>query len=309
MRNNITHPPICERIAKIRVELFGVRGKAAFAKRLGLASSTYDYYESTRVPPAEFLVKIADTAGVDLRWLLTGETSPQPLGPGASHVIQKAATLMDKHPDSIKPLIAFIDVLEEAARKFPQKNVFEPKAVDGKHARIGWIAVVGRSAAGVPAFWESGEDEGVTKIDDLIEHAIPADSARVSDIQIEADASAGSAQLVTLTQADERGLCEYIVCPGIKAKYPDAFAMRIDGESMSPEIRHGDCVIVSPSVPAVNASAAVVQLAGQIGVTCKLYRREASKVHLVSIAPHVPPQVFEDTQVLWALKVLGKVRA
>ena len=30
----------------------------------------------------------------------------------------------------------------------------------------------------------------------------------------------------------------------MKARYGDAFAVRIDGESMSPEIRHGDLVVL-----------------------------------------------------------------
>ena len=58
---------ICRRIARLRVEAVGPRGKSAFARQLGLSPSTYDYYEGARVPPASVLVKISELTGADLR--------------------------------------------------------------------------------------------------------------------------------------------------------------------------------------------------------------------------------------------------
>jgi SOS-response transcriptional repressor LexA len=77
---------------------------------------------------------------------------------------------------------------------------------------------------------------------------------------------------------------------------------------MAPEIRHGDVVICSPSVPAADGAAAVVQLKGQIGVTCKLFRRAGQTVHLVPINEQYAPQAFSARRMVWAQKVLARVR-
>jgi SOS-response transcriptional repressor LexA len=78
---------------------------------------------------------------------------------------------------------------------------------------------------------------------------------------------------------------------------------------MEPEYRHGDLVVLSPSQPAVDGRAAVVQLAGQIGVTCKLFRRAGDRVHLVAINERYPPTAHAADELLWALRVLGRVRS
>ncbi len=64
---------ICDRIRSARETVFGPRGRAAFARALGLSPSTYIYYEKGRVPPAEVLARAAELAGVQLQWLITGQ--------------------------------------------------------------------------------------------------------------------------------------------------------------------------------------------------------------------------------------------
>ena len=115
-------PPagICERIAQLRAELHGERGKAPFAKQLGISASTYSYYETGRVPRAEVLVRIADLAGVDLRWLLTGEISPAAV-PASHPAVQRIARLLADHPHAVAPLSAFVDLLS-ASLAWPAKE-------------------------------------------------------------------------------------------------------------------------------------------------------------------------------------------
>ena len=321
----------------------GVRGKASFAKRLGLSASTYDYYEGSRVPPADVLVSIADLAGVDLYWLLTGRTGPT-VAPSLHPVIQRAAKLLSESPDSAAPLAAFIDLLAQIA-KFPSKSKessfgrqsaaladiiaqarsSQNDAVQsappaspadnfqaGEHAdQTSWIPVLGRSAAGLPHFWASDDEAaGVTMLQELVDrHAGRADR-HVSSATAAADGKTGedAVALITLRQAKQDQGAEFISAGGIKTRYPDAFALRIDGESMAPDIRHGDIVIVSPSVPAADGKAAVVQLHQQIGVTCKLYRRSGKVVHLIPLNERFRPQTYPSEQVEWALRVLARVR-
>lgn len=327
---------ICGRIAEIRRELHGDRGKAAFAQQLGVSPSTYNYYEAGRVPPAALLVKIADVAGADLRWLLTGELSPVPVA--ADHpAVRRIAALLADHPEAAGPLAAFVDLLA-ASLSWPAKPAAKAAAAPGVAVPVavpaiaaagadraasaplppvstgdpqqGWIPILGRSAAGVPRFWSDAEEgAGTTLLSDLVgryarrarRRVTPAVAGRTDD------GGEAPAQIVTLAEPDGQNVAEFVVADTIKRRYPDAFAIRIDGDSMSPEIRHGDVIVCSPAQPAADGRPAVVQLRGQIGVTCKLYRRDGDNVHLVPVNEHYAPQAFPAEQVVWALRVLARI--
>jgi transcriptional regulator with XRE-family HTH domain len=314
---------VCGRIAQVRAELTGPRGRAAFAKLLGLAPSTYEYYETYRVPPADVLLRIAEVAKVDLQWLLSGRVAESQPPTAGDPVVARAAAMLSDNPQAAQALSAFVDILG-AARQFPPKPApaqapsqpspppqavpcDPPATVEPADA---WIPILGRTAAGLPQFWRSASDAAATTgWDDLIaRHArrsrrTAAAVARLDNNQSQA------AWLVTSTQAGADDVSEFIWASALRAKYPDAFALRVDGDSMSPDIRHGDVVVVSPSAPAVDAQAAVVQLTNQIGLTCKLLRRDGRRVHLVPINEQFPPQAFDAADVSWALRVLACVRA
>jgi len=299
------------------MEVAGPRGKSSFAKSLGISPSTYDYYESARVPPADVLVRIADLAAVDLRWLLTGEAAEPPVPPGHP-VVRRAAELLSRHPRSAGPLAAFLDVLA-ASLEFPAKTVAtrgkpadEAAApAEGGEATRSWLPVLGRSAAGVVQFW-SEQDEAValTALDAMLSRHAHRPPERTAPAMAAAqDTSQDVAvQIITLSAPDESDVVEYIAAAEMKARHPDAFAVRIDGESMAPEIRHGDLVVLSPSCPAADGRPAVVQLRRQIGLTCKIYRRQGQTIHLVPMHEQFAPQTFPAGQVVWALRVLARVR-
>jgi hypothetical protein len=164
----------------------------------------------------------------------------------------------------------------------------------------------------VPHFWAQGEAEaGLTDLGELIaRHAeTHAASVRPAVAQGQAEPDPGEPlKLVTLEEPTAEGVVEFLDAAEIKARHHDAFAVRIDGQSMAPDILHGDLVVLSPSCPAVDGKPAVVQLARQIGVTCKLLRREGDSVHLVPINEQLAPQTFGADQVIWALRVLARVR-
>lgn len=347
---------VCRRVAQVRREYAGARGKSRFARELGIPASTYDYYEADRTPPAEVLVEISRVADVDLRWLLTGEVGSAVV---ADHpVLQRAARLIGRNSDAIEPLAAFLDILEgtlvfpdkpssvaeqgglavvrggegagEAERAEGDKVGARPLAADGgtegEHDGEGgdascraepaeqqrWIPVLGRSAAGVPAFWSQGEDVGgVTTLAELIERHADAYREPAMPAVVTGEAAEGQAAAIIAVRAPAGELqtpTEFIDAPAIKARYHDAFAVRIDGESMQPEVRHGDYVILSPAVEARAGAMAVVQLADAIGVTCKLYHPAGGQIHLVPINEAVAPTTVEAEQVEWALRVLARVR-
>ena len=319
---NMSDVAICARIAQIRVELSGPRGKAAMARRLGLSPTTYQRYESGRVPPARVLVAIADAAGVDLRWLLTGHEGPGGAGLADHPAVQRAAALLERCPAAAAPLAAFVDILCQSMEFPPNQATDAPTpgggaearslARDGEHADdcSGWIPVLGRSAAGVPHFWDDDDAAaGVTTLGELISrHATRRREVRPAEARGDDHAEPHTVQLVTLTAGEGGEVVQFVAAPSVKARCPDAFAVQIDGESMSPDIRHGDVVILSPSSGALDGRAAVVQLKRQIGVTCKLFRREGRSVHLVPINEQFRPQTFAASDLEWALRVLARVR-
>jgi transcriptional regulator with XRE-family HTH domain len=331
-----TRLDICLRIASVRLEVAGPRGKSAFAKRLGISPSTYDYYEADRVPPADVLVKIADEAGVDLRWLLTGRASSAGGVPSGHPVLQRAAALLARQPESAAPLAAFLDILSESL-KFPVKGSAqtdtaaapvataprdEPASAEAQpprpptqtilngSARESWIPILGRSAAGVPQFWSGeSEAEGVTTLKQLAMRHASRQAGRFRPAAAAPEPAGDlSVQLVTLDGPDDQDVAEYVVCEAIRSCHADAFAVRIDGQSMAPEICHGDVVLLSPSAPAIEGRAAVVQLRRQIGVTCKLFRREGGDVHLAPVNEQFAPQSYPAGEVVWALRVLATIR-
>lgn len=310
---------ICGRIAQLRTEMAGSRGKSFFAKQLGLSPSTYDYYESTRVPPADILLRIADIAGVDLRWLITGQASATAAVPADHPVLQRAAAMLAKFPNSAKPLAAFLDVLS-ASLQFPQKTAApdaqptpaataQPAPSARANPKASWIPILGRSAAGVAHFWSTDDEaQGLTTLDQLIERHADAGSRQESSATSIDGGRDEPVQIVTLRQPDENDLVEFVVSAGLKSQYPDAFAVRIDGDSMTPDIRHGDLVILSPSNAARDGRAAVVQLRRQIGVTCKIYRCQGGQVFLVPVNDTYPTLTAEPDQVAWALRVLARIQ-
>ena len=311
---------ICARISRLREKVCGSRGKSAFAKKLGLTPSTYDYYEAHRVPSADVLVAIADLAEVDLRWLITGIEPVGPMVPAQHPLVKRAADLLAEKPNAAPALAAFIEILSKTMA-FPEAAVTartevpsEPLAgatSQQRQRQAAWIPVLGRTAAGVPVFWSAADrDEGITRLAKLIgQHVGKAPSTTRPGRTAATETSPPSAvQIVTLTDAPDGGPLEFVAAESIKVNWPDAFAVRVDGESMAPGISNGDLVVLSPSAPAKDGKPAVVQLQSQIGVTCKIYRHSGEHVHLIPINEQFTPQEFPVAAVQWAFRVLARVR-
>ncbi len=296
---------------------------------LGLSPSTYDYYEASRVPPAQVLVKIAEVADVDLCWLLTGETEEDRAETVLHPAVRRAGELIKHRPDAAEPLSAFLDVLERSLElgstgptpggvagtdcpsgRCPDADardraVDEPDAHEAQQAR--WIPVLGRSAAGVPEYWEDpAARREVTNLEDIVaEHVSRTRAEAQSDASCGLD---GPVEIIHLPDPQEGRPAEFIAAAPLKRRYPDAFALRIDGESMAPHLRHDDLVITSPSAAVEDGKPAIVQLDRQIGVTCKLLRREGDRVHLVPLNDEFEPMTVPAERVRWAYRALACIR-
>ncbi len=213
---------------------------------------------------------------------------------------------------------AFLDILAQSMQ-FPAKTPIEAEAASPDETSqdslqdkdLCWIPVLGRSAAGVPHFWrDPAQAESITELRDLAERHARQVAGRSQPARITQgdDLPDGPVQIISVSRPQPGQPSQFLLAETILKRWPDAFAVQIDGESMSPDIRHGDFVILSPSTPASQGRPAVVQLNNQIGVTCKLYHTDGSQAHLVPINEHFEPQTYPAKKITWALQVLARIR-
>jgi len=71
----------------------------------------------------------------------------------------------------------------------------------------------------------------------------------------------------------------------LKAMHPDAYVLNVKGDSMEPEIKHGDIVICAPDVEVRNNDVAIVCVNGEVG-TVKRIRYEGNGLTLVPANPN-----------------------
>jgi len=299
---------VIARIRQVRETHSGKRGKALFSKHLGLNPSTYNYYEHNRIPPAEILLKISQLTGVSIEWLLTGHTPDEGDNLIPHGLFRKITQLLRDEPRAAGALEAFVDVLAE-------KSAMESRLTRQTSNGPAWIPVLGRTAAGVVHFWDArtGKPAGLTELAELVERhrqAPQTSAAAILSPQPPCDLSDDEqVKFIQINTPNDQGVSEFIEAPTLAARYPDAFALRIDGDSMAPTIQPGDLVVLSSSVSARPGQPAVVQLKDQIGVTCKIFRPEDDTVHLIPANTAYSPTDYARTDVLWAYAVLARVRA
>ncbi len=312
---DIDENAIIQRIKTLRLQSHGVRGKSQFAKTLGISPSTYSYYEKKRIPPIETLLLICKVTGADLEWLLTGRKVEKEFSfQSNSTLLRTIDCLLSENPELAEPVMAFIEVLAE------KKHL--GKSSQGKFAssvpiRPGWIPVLGTTAAGIVHSWShtllSESADAATELSDLVKQHTGNSIVSASDHSISLDlqsntlANSVKKSDVNLLQVDGTetdGLVEFVQCEQIHNLYPDSFALRVDGDSMSPRINDGDIVLLSPSVAAAQGQVCIAHVEDQIGVTCKIFRSAENTVHLVPINEKYEARVIEHQQLRWTLAVL-----
>ncbi|MEN6386478.1 MAG: S24 family peptidase [Phycisphaerales bacterium] len=308
---------IIKRIIEVRINFAGNRGRNKFAKLLGLSPSTYSYYEKDRIPPVSVLIKISEIAKVDLNWLLTGKNgqSLTPIKADTYKLLDQAQNIIDKQPQSVNAIMAFLNLLEE-------KSNFESKVQKSKDksSSDGWIPILGRTAAGVPALWNQaiGTDSKIieTQLEQLVKKHLNTSivSSVSADINVDSQMRSviqalnnSQANLIQTVGSDDQ-VVQFVECPEISRLYPDSFALQVDGDSMSPRIDDGDVVIVSPSVCALDGMPAIIRISQAIGVTCKLIRNDVKAIHLIPINEKYETKIANKADILWSLAVICHIK-
>lgn len=309
---------IIERIKLLRTQHAGARGKSRFARALGISPSTYSYYENDRVAPIEVMLRICEVTGADLQWLLTGQRArTAPIGGPNKALLQQLDELLTSGPELAEPIQAFVELLCE--KKGIERQLSGIPST--KPERPGWIPVLGRTAAGMIHFWDQTSlpepRQAITELDDLVRKHIGKTIIGSMDATVAIDLRARAlvdglkncqANLIQVGSAEPEQVVEFVHCEELHRLFPDCFGLQIDGDSMSPRIKDGDIVLLSPSVPAAQAQIAIARLANQIGVTCKLIRTTDTQVHLIPINERYETKIVAKEDLLWALAVLCHIR-
>jgi SOS-response transcriptional repressor LexA len=94
---------------------------------------------------------------------------------------------------------------------------------------------------------------------------------------------------------------EFVECPA-EIDDPNAFALKIRGDSMEERIHDGDVVIVCPNWE-VKENKPVVAKVDDGEITCKLYNRQGDTIILTAVNPSYPPQVYHASKVQWVYPV------
>jgi len=320
-----TPESISDRLRRARLEVFGPRGRAAFARALGVSPSTYHYYEKGRQPPADLLARAAEVAGAGLQWLLTGQGEPfsslaaapsdRQLSQPLKEVLDRFAATVGDDPKAVAARRSLREILSRVGEVIPgpAPGEWRPCVVEVKPT---YVPVLGRTAAGLTAGWDEffagKEDPKVMEgmVARLEGRAGKQRSASLCppDPQEEAARAGAEATLVQLSEPTPDGVAEFLDLEWLEAADPLLFGLRVDGDSMAPRIRDGDLVVCRHGTGPLPGQTAVVKVRGRIGVTVKLWRPEGERVHLIPINEAYNPTIVERESVAWAWRVLWAVR-
>lgn len=309
---------IIQRIIVLRNRCYGRRGRAAFSKALGIKPSTYHPYEINRVPPAETLLQMAEATGTDVRWLLTGvDDFGVNANAGYDPLISRLSRLVHTHPAAAECVRSYLDVLEKsfvsagrsAKPQAPSSNLDEPTML---------IPVIARAAIGLPGGWIWPLQETWTIPPDIrapgvVSSTVAADYA---EMRYADELSTLALKMVNLPQPMpisglhvEQALLAY----GAPETLRPMMAIRMDGASMAPSIRHGDLVLFStrrPLRPAELRPAGeivLLQIRSQPGITVRLAVHDSGGLRLIALGDPTREQRITIDQIEWGFVAIAAV--
>jgi len=99
---------------------------------------------------------------------------------------------------------------------------------------------------------------------------------------------------------------DYVFCPA-EMNDPNAFALRLNGDSLEPRFSNGDVAIVSPNRPFQERDLVVAKITGE-SVTCKYIRTRAATVTLSPGNPQYAPRILHRSEIRWIYPVVYVIK-
>ncbi|MBC8481062.1 MAG: helix-turn-helix domain-containing protein [Planctomycetes bacterium] len=250
-------------------------------------------------------------------------------------VLQQLDDFFSEYPEMIEPTLGFIDLLCQKANIekkpaeskktedfFENDDLSEKFVPDSSNQKEDLIPVLGRTAAGIIYSWDDvlgtkSDSEAVTTLSKVVEENIGKEIIRSVGCEINIDLQHShklndpennTVNLIQLKPDTDTNITEFLKNSSIKGAYPDSFALRVDGDSMSPRINDNDLLILSPSVPAKQGQVCVAKVKNQIGVTCKLIRETQESFHLIPVNEKYETKVIPKDELEWSLAILYHIK-
>jgi transcriptional regulator with XRE-family HTH domain len=302
---------LAQRIRELRKRHFGPRGKDEFARRLGVARTDYDHFETGKLPPGELMVRMCELTGEDLQWLLTGISSRGTVvisGARNRHqdLITRIARALDARPRLATPLEAFFDLLlrgedirGDTPREFPTPATGGLIPLFAAHE---WPQELpdpddgpggGGPLAPLPRETSLATAERVPA--GLTEPALEYDSATLRNVHVLSvpDATGATRRFV---QSREVADC-----------FPAAFGVVLGDDAMEPMFTAGDALLVTVGAGPQLGRPALCKFADRADDCCRIWLGEdQDRIQLgrVSDGQH---QQMPRAQLRWSLEVLYRV--
>lgn len=179
--------------------------------------------------------------------------------------------------------------------------------------------VMGRTKANI-GHWESGKHspsyEQVLEIARIAGIPLPHDQEQKSNVETAPELrGAKEVPVVGEVQAGDDGYLEEMQYPvgygdgtvEYWCRDPHAYALRVKGESMHPRYRHGEYIVVTPSIEAQTGNDVVVQFNDGRKMLKQLNWIRAGEVQLLSINNHFAPMTFSLEIITCIQRVAGSV--
>lgn len=142
---------------------------------------------------------------------------------------------------------------------------------------------------------------GVSKADLVEEHTTQSASSNAVTVKVLGRVAAGIPIEAITDIVDEEEISEEL------AKTGDFFGLRIQGDSMEPDIHNGDTVIVRKQDDAESDEIVIALVNGNDGV-CKRLKKYTDSIALVSLNPNYEPMYFNSEEVEEKpVRIVGRV--
>ena len=130
----------------------------------------------------------------------------------------------------------------------------------------------------------------------------PATRRRVKLVDLPLVSAVPAGKVATIFHPDY--VDNYVTVDDVKD--PQAFALKVKGNSMSPRIEDGDIVVVSPLQEARNGDICVVRVDGED--TLKKVKFEGNYIHLIPLNPDFEPVTVKRKDVNFVWKVVKLIK-
>lgn len=185
-----------------------------------------------------------------------------------------------------------------------------------RDVRMATLEAFARALGVPPAYLLSGEsEERETRVESLVDEILGVVEKHLPEVRGRLR-RVRQIPVVSYTAAGDPVAYEDMYPPGWAEEFidgftdiddPNAFALRIRGDSMEPFLMDGDIVLVCPNWSLREGRPVVAKIRGG-EITCKIYNRKERNIILSAVNPRYKPIIVATDEIEWLYPVVRVVR-